>query len=177
MNRLNFLSSVFTTILFAGCLSLSAMQINDYTIQFDSTKLEGEIFNVVSEAPRFQGCSTEETKAERAACGTDKMLKFIYGNIKYPEVARTEGIQGTSVIGFVVAKDGSLHNFKIIRSIGGGCDEEALRVVQSMPKWSPGLQEGEPVNVQFNLPVKFKLQDSPTKEERKTDKKSRRKRS
>lgn len=176
MNRLNTLSLVFTAIILFACLSLFATQNDYYSVVSDSTKLEGEILSVVSEAPKFPGCKDLASRPERNECATNKMLKYIYGNIKYPDSARENGVQGTSVIGFVVAKDGSLHNFKIVRSIGSGCDEEALRVVQSMPKWDPGLQEGEPVNVKFNLPIKFKLEDSPTKEERKNKKKAGKKR-
>ncbi|MBR3939337.1 MAG: energy transducer TonB, partial [Bacteroidales bacterium] len=68
------------------------------------------------------------------------------------------GITGRVFLTFVVEKDGSIANARILRDIGGGCGQEALRVVKSMPKWTPGEQRGRPVRVQFNLPVSFELQ-------------------
>lgn len=105
---------------------------------------EGEIFVVVEEPPVFPG-------------GDDARVKFIAENIKYPEEARKTGIQGTVFITFIVEADGRVTNVKILKGIGGGCDEEALRVVQSMPDWSPGKQSGKNVRVQFNMPIKFAL--------------------
>lgn len=86
------------------------------------------------------------------------MLKFIYDNIQYPGIARENGVEGTVVVQFVVEKDGSITDVKVIRDIGAGCGAEAMRVVNKMPKWNPGKQRGRPVRVQFNLPVKFKLE-------------------
>jgi TonB family protein len=68
-----------------------------------------------------------------------------------------KGVTGTVYITFIIEKDGTLTNAKVLRGIGSGCDEEALRVVNMMPKWNPGEQKGKPVAVQFNLPIKFKL--------------------
>ena len=73
-------------------------------------------------------------------------------------MAKNAGISGKVYITFVVEKDGSITDVKVLRGIGGGCDEEAVRVVQSMPRWSPGKQRGKPVRVQYNLPVRFTLQ-------------------
>ena len=73
-------------------------------------------------------------------------------------MARENGIEGTVYIEFVIGKDGSVTGANVKRGIGGGCNEEALRVVNSMPKWKPGKQQGNPVKVKYTLPVKFKLQ-------------------
>ena len=86
------------------------------------------------------------------------MFEYLYSNIKYPQVAKENNITGKVFLTFVVEKDGSIAGAKILRDIGGGCGQEALRVVKSMPKWSPGKQRGKPVRVQFNLPVVFDLQ-------------------
>lgn len=107
--------------------------------------VEQEIFTIVESMPEFPG-------------GQQAMLEFIARNIKYPPLARESGIQGRVFVNFVVEPDGSVSNVKVIRGIGGGCDEEAVRVVQSMPKWIPGRQRGKPVRVSFNLPVRFTLQ-------------------
>ncbi len=117
-----------------------------------------KIFKIVDEMPRFPGCEDAQDKKERENCAFDKMLKFIYTNIKYPESARKAGIQGTVVVSFVVEKDGSISNLKVVRSISPDCDEEVLRVIKMMPNWIPGKQDGEPVRVQFNLPVRFALE-------------------
>ncbi len=119
---------------------------------------EEEIFKVVEDQPAFPGCETVADKAEKKKCAETKMLQFIYGNIKYPPIARENGVEGTVYVKFVVEKDGKITAPEIVRDIGAGCGEEALRVVQLMPAWEPGKQRGRPVRVQFNLPVKYKLE-------------------
>jgi TonB family protein len=89
--------------------------------------------------------------------GYDGMLKYLKNNLKYPDLAKNSGIQGTVFVQFVVSKTGALSNARILRGIGGGCDEEAVRVVTSMPKWIPGRQNGIAVPVMFQIPVKFQL--------------------
>ncbi len=130
-----------------------------------------EVFKVVEIQPHFPGCEEEgfEMEWEAKKCADTKMLEFIYNNIKYPKEAREKNIQGIVVVGFIIEKDGSISNAKIVREIGGGCGEEALRVVNAMPNWMPGKQRGEKVRVQFNLPVKFKL-DSDAPDPKVTDK-------
>jgi len=105
---------------------------------------EQEIFRVVENAPAFPG-------------GDVARMKFLQDNIKYPPMAKESGIQGTVYITFVIERDGSVTDVQLLRGIGGGCDEEAMRVVKNMPKWEPGKQRGKPVRVQFNMPIKFNL--------------------
>ena len=105
---------------------------------------EAEIFTVVEESPGFPG-------------GDEARIKFLQENIKYPTMARESGIQGTVYVTFVVEKGGNVTDVKILRGIGGGCDEEAIRVIKAMPKWNAGKQRGKPVRVQFNMPIKFTL--------------------
>ncbi|MBE6335278.1 MAG: energy transducer TonB [Lentimicrobiaceae bacterium] len=107
--------------------------------------VEAEIFIVVEEMPEFPG-------------GPAKMLEYIQKNIKYPMMARESDIQGRVFVNFVVEPDGSISNVNVMRGIGGGCDEEAVRVVQSMPKWKPGKQRGSAVRCSFTVPIIFKLQ-------------------
>jgi len=106
--------------------------------------VEEEIFTIVENMPEFPG-------------GTKKLFQYLGKNIKYPAMAKDAGIKGKVYVTFVVDKDGSIADVKVLRGIGGGCDEEALRVVKSMPKWSPGKQRGKPVRVQYNLPINFIL--------------------
>jgi protein TonB len=89
--------------------------------------------------------------------GDDAMYKWLGENIKYPQEARESGISGTVVVTFVVEKDGSITNVEPLNKIGGGCEQEAVRVVKLMPKWRGGKQNNMPVRVQFNLPIKFTL--------------------
>ena len=121
-----------------------------------------EIFRIVEQMPRFPGCEDSGSKDEKTACAQKKLLEFIYANIKYPAIARENGVEGTCVIQFVVEKTGKVTDAKVVRDIGAGCGDEALRVVNLMnkenKKWTPGKQRGRPVRVQFTLPVKFKLQ-------------------
>ena len=84
--------------------------------------------------------------------------KFLKDNLRYPADAREQYISGTVYLTFVVERDGSITDIRILRGIGGGCEEEAVRVVRMMPKWTPGKQNGNPVRVQFNLPIRFTLQ-------------------
>lgn len=114
-------------------------------VQDEEEVVEEEIFTVVEKQPSFPG-------------GEEEMFKYLYSNIKYPQAAKENSITGRVFLTFVVEKDGSIANARILRDIGGGCGQEALRVVKSMPRWSPGEQRGRPVRVQFNLPVSFELQ-------------------
>ena len=107
--------------------------------------VEQEIFQIVEEMPSFPG-------------GEAKLLEYVAKNVKYPQIARESGIKGRVFISFVVEPDGSVSNVKVLRGIGGGCDEEAMRVVKSMPKWKPGKQRGKAVRVSYMLPVNFQLQ-------------------
>ncbi|MBR1769376.1 MAG: energy transducer TonB [Bacteroidales bacterium] len=106
---------------------------------------EAPIFTVVEQTSEFPG-------------GYNEMQKFIASNIKYPSQARETGTQGTVYVTFVVERDGSITDIKVLRDIGSGCGEEAIRVVKLMPKWKPAKQRGKAVRQQFNLPVKFVLQ-------------------
>ena len=107
--------------------------------------VEQEIFQIVEEMPAFPG-------------GEGKLLEYVATHIKYPQIARETGIQGRVFVGFVVEPDGSISNVKLLRGIGGGCDEEAMRVIKSLPKWKPGKQRGKAVRVSYQIPVLFKLQ-------------------
>ena len=90
--------------------------------------------------------------------GEQAMMKFVSENVQYPEEAKEKEISGRVLVGFIVEKDGSVNEVKIVRGIGGGCDEEAVRVVKAMPKWKPGKEKGKPVRVSYMMPFTFKLQ-------------------
>jgi protein TonB len=92
--------------------------------------------------------------------GTEALLKFLRDNIKYPHVAKEAGIMGAVIVQFIIQKDGSVGDVKVIRGLSGGCNEEAIRVISMMPKWTPGRQRGKPVRVVFQTSVLFSLRPS-----------------
>jgi TonB family protein len=109
-------------------------------------KVEGEIFTVVEEQPEFQG-------------GMKNLGAYLAQNLKYPEAAMKANVEGRVFVRFIVTKTGEVTDVQILKGIGYGTDAEAVRVVQNMPKWIPGQQNGHPVNVQYNLPINFQLDE------------------
>lgn len=106
---------------------------------------EPEIFDRAEVMPTYPG-------------GPAAMLKYLANNIRYPSLARENGLEGKVTVKFTVDKDGSIKDPIILKDgVGGGCADEAIRVIKTMPKWSPGLQRGNPVKVYYILPVSFKL--------------------
>jgi protein TonB len=106
---------------------------------------ENKVFFIVEEMPEFPG-------------GDLARARWLADNIKYPRIAQENGIQGKVYISFVVGKDGAISNASVARGVDPSLDQEALRVVNQMPKWKPGKQRGEPVNVSFTVPINFVLQ-------------------
>ncbi|MEO9967482.1 MAG: energy transducer TonB [Reichenbachiella sp.] len=133
----------------------------DITIDVETSE------NMVVEDVEYELAPIEEEKAEeifyasetppRPVGGLKAFYGFITVNLKYPQRARTNQIKGRVFAQFVVDKDGTLTNFKILKGIGYGCDEEALRVLAIAPKWNPGKQRGQPVKVYMTLPIVFDL--------------------
>ena len=106
---------------------------------------EPKVFDVVEEMPQFPG-------------GQAALLEYLAKNIKYPVVAEENGIQGRVIVTFVVERDGSITDVKVVKSVDPSLDKEASRVVKAMPKWQPGKQNGSAVRVKYTVPVQFKLQ-------------------
>ncbi|HCS19356.1 MAG TPA: energy transducer TonB [Bacteroidetes bacterium] len=118
--------------------------IEEQIVTPEDTK-EPEVFVVVEDMPEFPG-------------GANEMTRFILENLDYPPLAQENGIQGKVMVEFIVDEHGNIKNAKVVKGIGWGCDEAALKVVNKMPKWSPGKQRNKPVRVRFVLPIKFQLQ-------------------
>ena len=118
------------------------------TLMFDGHQViaqkDNDIFMVVEDPPTYPG-------------GDTARIQFLQQNIIYPKNARETNIQGIVYVTFVIEKDGAVNDVKVLKGIGGGCDEETIRVVGAMPKWKPGYHRGKPVRVQYNMPVKFTL--------------------
>jgi TonB family protein len=152
--------TTFLSLLILTGLSLSTAKAQS-TAEGDTT-----IYTVAEQVPRFPACERLDTTIEaKSQCAQQALLAFMYENIQYPLEARQNGNEGTVVAGFVVEKDGSLSNFKVLRDIGGGCGLEVLRVLEAMNqigiKWVPGQHQGQVVRTQFNLPIRFKLEEVP----------------
>ena len=108
-------------------------------------EVSNKVFDVVEEMPSFPG-------------GQGALMSFLNSNIKYPVVAQENGVQGRVIIGFVVERDGSITDVKVMRSVDPSLDREAQRVVRAMPRWKPGKQNGSAVRVKYTVPVVFRLQ-------------------
>ena len=120
-------------------------RVADEPVKEDKPEVENKVFDVVEQMPSFPG-------------GTSALNQYLSSNVKYPVVAQENGVQGRVVVSFVVERDGSITDVKVVRSVDPSLDREASRVVSSMPKWIPGKQNGSPVRVKYNVPVSFKLQ-------------------
>ena len=146
---------LFALLLFANCKS------NDNNKNADNKAVEAtenvetqavetvvnddsEVYGAVEVLPEYPG-------------GTAAMFDFIQKNVKYPESAKEKGIEGRVFVQFVVEKDGSLSSFQVLRGVSDDIDAEAIRVLKAMPKWMPGMNNGEPVRVQYTMPFKFQL--------------------
>jgi len=121
-----------------------------------------EIIGIAEVRPRFPGCEDlSGTHKEKKACADKKMLEYIYSRLDYPQIAQSNGIEGTVVIQFVVTKEGVVSDINAVRKVGAGCDEAATRIIENMnnlpERWTPGKQRGKNVSVRYTLPIKFKL--------------------
>jgi len=105
------------------------------------------LYNMIDKPPQYPG-------------GEEARMKYIQDNLNYPKKARESGIEGTVYLTFVVEPDGRITNIEILRGIGGGCDKAAMHVVKNMPRWQPGVQRGKAVRTTFNMPIRFKLEES-----------------
>jgi len=145
-----FITATLTVVFFA-CSSPEEKKTDTVeTVSTDADEVLTEVSNtdsvykVVEVMPEYPG-------------GTDALMKYLSENIKYPESAKEEGIQGRVFINFTVEKNGAVSNVNVLRGIGAACDAEAVRVIEGMSDWKPGLEEGKPVRVDYNIPIKFAL--------------------
>lgn len=111
----------------------------------DIKPVEEEVFTVVEQQAEFQG-------------GQSAMGKFLQKNLRYPPPAQRANVSGKVFLSFVVDRNGDISDVSVLKGLGFGCDEEAIRVVKSMPKWNPGKQSGRSVKSKFNLPISFVLE-------------------
>jgi periplasmic protein TonB len=112
--------------------------------RLDESMDDEQVYTVVENHPEFNG-------------GLPAMYEFLGVNIKYPEAAAKANVQGKVFVTFVVGSDGAVRDVKVLKGLGYGTDEEAVRVVKAMPNWKPGSQDGKKVAVKYNLPISFQL--------------------
>ena len=132
----------------------------------DNTTITDELPDIVEEKPKPAAAAVDTTtytvvmieQQPTFPDGEAALFKYLHDNIKYPAIARESSIDGTVYVQFTIAKDGSITGTKVLRGIGGGCNEEAMRVINAMPNWKPGRQQGNAVKVRYTLPIKFRLQ-------------------
>jgi TonB family protein len=145
-------------------LSDSIAKAEEIAVVNDSIrKVETAMIDSINAADSAVAAQTQQNRPHPPALpleptykeGRAALEKFLAGNAKYPETARKNNIKGYVVVGFMVKKDGSLTDFKVLKGLGYGCDEEALRVAKLMPPWNPGKQGGKAVDMEYNVSVKF----------------------
>jgi len=137
------------TILLTACLMF---------LGFYANAQDDNIMIHVDEMPYFPGCNDFEGNPDgHRKCSNYNLVSFISTTLKYPEEAKKKGIEGTVIVSFVVNTDGSIQNAFVLKDVGGGCGVAALDVVEQMPTWLPGRNDGEKVRVKLNLPIKFGL--------------------
>ncbi|MCR5578012.1 MAG: TonB family protein [Prevotella sp.] len=118
----------------------------------ESTNEENKIYDVVEQMPQYPG-------------GKDKLMQYLAMSIRYPKEAEMAGIQGRIISSFIVEKDGSLTGARIEKSVDKSLDAEALRIINEMPKWTPGMQNGEPVRVKYLVPITFRISGTEVKDD------------
>lgn len=132
------------TFSLGGSLAESTRGGKDVEVKPTPSK-HGDVYTVVEEMPRFPG-------------GDQALLKYINQNIKYPVDAQEKGLQGRVIASFIVLKDGKITDINVVRGVAPSLDEESVRVIASMPLWTPGKEGGKPVNVKYTVPITFRLQ-------------------
>lgn len=129
-------------LLFCFSQYLFAQQTTAQDLLLREPSQTGEVYTVVEKQPSFPG-------------GQKALQQYIKESQNYPEAAKRAGLSGRVIVAFVVNTDGSIQNVELLKGIGMGCDEEAIRLVKRMPNWIPGSQSGKAVRVKFNLPFTF----------------------
>jgi len=140
------IGKVLMGMMMVVCLmTVSAFNMEGSAKRVKSEKIHGKVYDKVEQMPEFPG-------------GQAELINFLMKSVKYPEESVMKKIQGKVFVSFVISKKGSVLNTKIERGVDPLLDAEALRVVNSMPQWTPGKEKGKDVAVQFTLPISFKLQ-------------------
>jgi periplasmic protein TonB len=145
---MKFLPILFTLL---TCLAFNQLEAQSNSRMDDAT------FTFVEQMPEFPGCESETDKTIRKDCAFNKLITYLSKNLHYPEAAKAAITEGTCIVSFVIDKNGSVTKVQLKEGFDTACDAEALRVIQQMPKWNPGVQDGQQVAVHMVLPIRFSL--------------------
>ena len=140
------IKSIVSFLLFFFLLVTANAQVRTTSPTSNGSGSKNEVYDVVEAAPIPAG-------------GMQGWMNYLSQNLLYPTNARRKGIEGTVIVAFVVNTDGMVSDFEILRGIGGGCDEEAIRIVKGSLKWTPGMQDSKAIRTRMRLPLTFKLGD------------------
>lgn len=146
-------------------IRLLILLFSAFHLSLAAQEADTTIYQVVEQMPLFADCDQLDTTLQaKRSCSEQQLLSFVYSQVTYPPEAREEGLEGTTVVSFVVEPDGTVSNPEIVRDVGGGTGLEVLRVINLMNeqglRWTPGRRDGSPVRVRMNLPVKFELEEA-----------------
>ena len=144
MNK-TFYLMIGVSLFFSVSVKAQSWEIPELPNQEMQKSVDTKVYDVVEEMPSFPG-------------GQGALMAFLSSKVTYPAVAQKNGIQGRVIVSFIVEKDGTLSNIKVLRSVAPSLDAEAVRVVAAMPRWKSGKQNGFPVRVKYTVPVIFRLQ-------------------
>jgi TonB family protein len=150
-SRLIILFLLAAGLQFTGFAQAKSDTTKKNTVKLDSAAMktlaadaDTTVYDAVEQMPSFPG-------------GDNARVDYLQETLNYPTLALKRGIEGRVFVTFIIEKNGSISHVRVLRGIGGGCDEEAVRVIQNMPRWVPGKQNGKPVRVRFNMPFKFTI--------------------
>ncbi len=150
--------------------------LNGYSILYDSNGVDTTCFSIYSQGgliesscgtttkilaqmPRFKGCENQGLAAAQLdKCAQEKLLQYVYANVKYPVKDRELGISGLALAVFIVTKEGTIRDIQVKNGVSPRIKKEVFRLIQNMPVWTPGMYDGEAVDVEYTLPVRFRLQ-------------------
>ncbi|MFT4666753.1 MAG: protein TonB [Polaribacter sp.] len=129
----------------------------DANSQTDDSRMDRATFTNVAQMPEYPGCEAILDPTARKNCAYKSMIQYLSDNIVYPTEAKAAKLEGSVVVSFIVSKEGEITKAQVVKGFDKACEAEALRVIQEMPKWVPGAQEGKEVAVSMNLPIRFTL--------------------
>lgn len=129
----------------------------DANCQADNSRTDRATFTTVEQMPEYPGCEGVLDPTARKKCAFNSMVQYLADNIVYPAEAKAAKLEGEVMVSFVVSKEGEITKAQVVKGFDKACDAEALRVIQEMQKWVPGLQEGKEVAVSMSLPIRFSL--------------------
>lgn len=165
------MKKVKNVMIMVALLLTASLTVNAQDSEKTGDVANTEVFDVVEQMPEFKGGEYQvtinryidgkmvtETVTKTCGPGMSGLMQYLATSVRYPVVAEENGVQGRVVCTFVVERDGSISNVKVAKSVDPSLDKEAVRVIKTMPRWTPGKQKGEAVRVKYTVPVTFRLQ-------------------